>query len=280
MGWKAGDVLGGRVLRERIGGGPESELWRADGDVALRFFLGGRPATAVDVLLSLDHPNLARAFEIETEGAHPRLAREWAPGTSAEGRPLTRDEAEQVLLALAYLHGRGVAHGRLTASNVVGREGRVKVTDAGLVEGEAAADLRALGALLPPGDSWGERLRSGAFASADEALRGRPAEERRRMPSWFAGPVLIVGVFLIAYVAAGMTFAGLQAPLRLLAGAAGAALAAVAWRNVEGPLAAALFWGALFWAYGARATPRFALIAGALALAAAVAWLRSARLRA
>ena len=46
----------------------------------------------------------------------------------------------------------------------------------------------------------------------------------------------------------------------------GAALCAVAWRHVERPLAAAVFWGALLWGFGARALHPGA-VAGALGAA-------------
>lgn len=295
MGWKAGDVLGAYVLRERVGGGPASELWKAAHRddparfAAVRFFTQGRGLpplrVKVDVLRALDHPNIARVEAVDMASDPPYLLREWV---EHKGVVELGECAVQVLRALAAAHSRGVTHGRLTPSDIlVGADGRIKVTDFGL-EGTSAdpkEDLLAFGEFLrktpsttrPGWEAFTARLASDGFASAAEALaavEALPPKPARGMPSWIAGPVLIVGAFLIAYVGAGMTFVGLQPSLRLLAGGAGVALCAVAWRHVARPLPAALFWAALFWAYGARAWPRAALAAGVLALLAGAAWVR------
>lgn len=285
MGRKAGDVLGDYVLRERAGGGPASELWKAvhrddpARAAAVRFFLGGRDVPPLrvkaDSLRGLDHPNIARVEEVDMAAPEPHLRREWVEGPALD-RDLPRPAAEQVLRALAFAHARGVVHGRLVAADILlGADGRVKVSDFGLAGSSAdpKADLRALGELLSPKDDWGARLRAGEFATADAALSALPAGAPPRMPSWIAGPILIVGAFLIAYVGLGVTFVGLQPSLRMIAGAAGAGLCAVAWRYVQGPLPAAVFWGALFWALGARNLgPSAWGGAGVVALGAAALW--------
>ncbi len=287
---KAGDVLGDYVLSERVGGGPASELWKAvhrddpGRTAAVRFFVGGRGIPPLrlkaEVLRALDHPNIARVDEVDMSAPEPYLRREWVDGGSVAERGLSaaawRGVALQVLRALAFAHGRGVTHGRLGASNVLlGSDGRVRVSEFGL-EGtstEPKEDLRALGEILraagvdPAGFTF--RLAAGEFSTAAEALaalEGLPAALPARMPSWVAGPLLIVGVFLIAYVGVGVTFAGLQPSLRLIAAAAGAGLCAVAWRYVKRPLAAALFWGALLWGFGAR-VQGIGMLAGAWAVA-------------
>jgi hypothetical protein len=289
VGRKPGDVLGDYVLRERAGGGPASELWKAvhrddpSRAAALRFFIGGRDVPPLrvkaDALRGLDHPNIARVEEVDMAAPEPYLRREWVEGQALD-RDLPRPAAEQVLRALAFAHARGVVHGRLVAADILlGADGRVKVSDFGLAgtSTDPKADLRALGELLPGGDPFGTRLRSGDFATAEAALAALPAVEAKRMPSWIAGPVLIVGTFFVAYVGLGVTMAGLQPSLRLIAGAAGAALCAVAWRHVDRPLAAAVFWGALLWGFGARAFLPAALGAGVVALGAAALWWSGAR---
>lgn len=290
MGRKPGDVLGDYILRERAGGGPASELWRAvhrddpARSAAVRFFIGGRgvPPLRVkaDVLRGLDHPNIARVEEVDMAAAEPYLRREWVEGQPLE-RDLPRRAAEQVLRALAFAHARGVVHGRLVAADILlGADGKVKVSDFGFSGSSAdpKADLRALGELLPSQDAWGARLREGGFDSADAAIEALPASEAPRgMPSWLGGPLLIVGVFFIAYVALGVTLL-LQPSLRLIAAAAGAGLCAVAWRYVERPLLAAVFWGALLWGFGAR-VQGLAILAGAWGVAAAAGglWLKAGR---
>lgn len=297
MGRKAGDVLGDYVLRERVGGGAASELWKAahrddpSRVAAVRFFIQGRgvPPLRVkaDVLRALDHPNIARVEEVDMSTEPPYLRREWVDHRSVVE---LRELAVQVLRALAFAHGRGVVHGRLVADNLlVGADGRVKVTDFGL-EGTSAdpkEDLRALGEFLGTtgrgGEAWAAftgRLASGGFGSAVEALAALEAlpAPAARMPSWIAGPLLIVGVFFIAYVGVGITFQGLQPSLRLIAAAAGAGLCAVAWRYVQRPLAAAVFWGALLWGFGAR-NLGLGLLAGAwaVALVSGVLWWKGGR---
>ncbi|HEX7898481.1 MAG TPA: protein kinase [Planctomycetota bacterium] len=294
MGRKPGDVLGSYILEERVGGGPASEIWRAslrDGRApaaAVRFFLRGRDVpplrVGADVLRSLTHENIARVVEVDVTAADPYLLREWVPGRSLEGRALSHGEAGQVLRALSFAHARGVVHGRLAPSNVFAGTGVVKVADFGLAGSEdtPAADLRALGGLLPAGDPWGARLRAGEFPTAEAALAALPVAPPARMPSWIAGPLMIVGVFFIAYVAVGVTMAtGLQPSLRLIAAAAGVGLCALAWRYVERPLLAAVFWGALLWGFGARVLSPWILAgAWATALAAGGLWIAQGRKRA
>jgi hypothetical protein len=298
MSRKPGDVLGDFILRERAGGGPASELWKAVHQddparlAAVRFFVEGRgvPPLRVkaDVLRALDHPNIARVDEVDMTADAPYLRREWVDHRAGAE---IRDCAIQVLRALAFAHARGVVHGRLTPADIlVGADGRVKVTDFGL-EGTSTdpkEDLRALGEVLrksdPADKAWAEftaRLASGGFASAAEALAAAealPAPPRAGLPSWIAGPLMIVGVFMIAYVGIGVTFAGLQPSLRLIAAAAGAGLCAVAWRYVERPRRAAVFWGALLWGFGAR-VQGLSVLAGAWGVAAVAGglWLKGGR---
>jgi hypothetical protein len=294
---KAGDVLGDYVLAVRVGAGPASELWKAvhrddpRRASAVRFFADGRgvPPLRVkaDVLRALDHPNITRVEEVDMAAREPYLRREWVEGASLAGRALrpseARDVAAQALRALIFAHGRGVVHGRLGPADIlVGADGRVRLSDFGL-DGSASdpkEDLRALGeALAAAGDPFAARLAAGEFDAAERALKAlealpAPAVGRPKMPSWIAGPILIVGVFLVAYVALGMTFVGLQPSLRLIVGAAGAGLCAAAWRHVHRPLEAAVFWGALLWGYSARTWLPFMAGAGGIALLSGVLWLR------
>jgi hypothetical protein len=86
------------------------------------------------------------------------------------------------------------------------------------------------------------------------------APASRRDLAWIAGPFFIVGVFFVAYVAAGLP--GLQPSLRILAGAAGLALAAAAGRGIAHPWPSAFFWGGAFWAYAGRLYHPLAIAGG------------------
>jgi len=88
------------------------------------------------------------------------------------------------------------------------------------------------------------------------------ASTQRRDISWLAGPLFVVGVFFVVYVAAGLP--GLQPSLRLLLGGAGVALAVAAGRGIAHPWPSALFWAGAFGAYAARAMG-WAAVAGGVA---------------
>ena len=108
---------------------------------------------------SLRHRNL---LQIDEAGASviagepvAYLVMEHAEENLAEilrGRPLTTEESREMLLqvagALDYLHTRGLAHSDLKASNILASGDTVKVSSESVVEGDAAADIRALGFTL------------------------------------------------------------------------------------------------------------------------------------
>ncbi|HYE97346.1 MAG TPA: serine/threonine-protein kinase [Planctomycetota bacterium] len=117
--------------------------------------------------------------------------------------------------------------------------------------------------------------RKDRFSSADEALealgRIEAAPARGGFADWFAVPFFLLGVFFVAYVAAGLP--GLQPSLRILAGLAGFGLAALGGRFLSRPWSAAFFWGGLFWAMAGRAIHPAAALAGlAVAAAGGLAW--------
>lgn len=127
-------------------------------------------------------------------------------------------------------------------------------------------------AVAPVWDAFLARLlsdRKDRFASADEALEGlariEAAPARGGFAEWFAAPFFLLGVFFVAYVAAGLP--GLQPSLRILAGLAGFGLAALGGRFLSRPWSAAIFWGGLFWAVAGRRIHPAASFAG-LAVAA------------
>lgn len=108
---------------------------------------------------ALHHPHLVRIFAAGTWTlAGMPLAyfvMEYAEENLAEvlrERPLTMDETRDMLQpvaeALAYLHGQGLAHGNLKASNILAVEDTVKISSEAVSAGDPAADIRALGVVL------------------------------------------------------------------------------------------------------------------------------------
>jgi TonB family protein len=103
----------------------------------------------------LSHSNLIRVFKTGTGavGGMPAvyLVMEYADENLADvlaGRALTPEEALETLPpvadALAYLHGQGLAHGHLKASNVMAVNDTLKLSSDTIAPGDSAADLRAL----------------------------------------------------------------------------------------------------------------------------------------
>ena len=108
---------------------------------------------------TLHHPHLVRIFAAGTWTlAGMPLAyfvMEYAEENLAEvlrERPLTTDETRDMLQpvaeALAYLHGQGLVHGNLKASNILAVEDTVKISSKAVSAGDPAADIRALGVVL------------------------------------------------------------------------------------------------------------------------------------
>lgn len=112
-----------------------------------------------DVLARLDHPAIVRRIDAFEEEGILRLVRSLAAGADLqrhEGAPMASaaealDVARQVLSILDHVHARGFLLVDLRASNFLRAEdGRVTLIDVGLarpLDGDAAGDLRALGAL-------------------------------------------------------------------------------------------------------------------------------------
>jgi hypothetical protein len=114
------------------------------------------------------------------------------------------------------------------------------------------------------------------MAASPPEIMPIPPGQKRKGPdrSWWCGPIFIVGIFLVAHVAAAVP---MQASLRLLAAAAGLGLAIPVGKGIARPWTTAFFWGGLFWAWGARGLPPafpgagllLAAVAGAVYVAAA-----------
>jgi serine/threonine-protein kinase Stk1 len=150
--WKQweGEVVGGRFhLLQFIGGSDHSAVFLTEcgqplQKVALKF-VDGNPATAQLQLsrweraAKLSHSHLLRLLQsgrcqlgratmlyVVTELAHENLSQ------ILPNRPLTSSETEymlrSVLEVLAYLHGQGLAHGRLKPGNIMAVNEQLKVS--------------------------------------------------------------------------------------------------------------------------------------------------------
>ena len=168
-------VLAGRYrLTRAIGGTGAAEVWEAHDEVLARPVavkilrpdadpaFAARFREAAVRAAGLGHPNLVSIFDTGTDGDASFIVMELVRGTTVADR-LQRDGAlspvraaqmaVQVAEALEHAHRRGIAHGAVTAANVlVTSDGHPKLTDAGMAAAAAdpvpAVDVRALGALL------------------------------------------------------------------------------------------------------------------------------------
>jgi serine/threonine-protein kinase len=125
----------------------------------------------------LSHPNVVAVFDSGSEGELHYLVMEYVPGESLaellarQGRLAPRRAAElaiQVCTALAAAHAQGLVHRDVKPANVlVARDGRVKVTDFGIVKAAAADTLTGSGMVLG----------TAAYLSPEQA-QGGPVDAR------------------------------------------------------------------------------------------------------
>ncbi len=239
------DQLGRWILEERIGVGGVADVWRAVDPVSRqqvalkilrepdrsashrdRFLREGR------LLQRLAFPGLPRIFEVDT-GARPFLAIELLDGETLSERirsrgPLPLPEVELIAAALlrvlGLLHGRGVIHRDIKASNIfLSDDGRVLLLDLGLAadpqdplittlgdvmgtyaymapeqiagaEVDLRCDLYSLGVTLYEAIAGTRPFHATDAAGYLRAHReGRPpplTERRAEAPAWLVDPVM------------------------------------------------------------------------------------------
>jgi anti-anti-sigma factor len=126
-------------------------------------------------LISLDHPNIARTYEVGRAGTHFFIVEEFVLGqslhallTAEPAEPLSIDQAFDIALdltlALEYIHSRGIIHGDLRPHNIFLSKTGIKLTDVGmgrLEEGRNLLDTSLLylaAAYLAPEQILGQPL--------------------------------------------------------------------------------------------------------------------------
>jgi eukaryotic-like serine/threonine-protein kinase len=213
---RPGTAVGRFLVLNRLGAGATAVVFAAydpvlDRKVALKFVHPdagdlGRPGAArarlmreAQALAQFSHVNVIAIYDVGTFGADVFIAEEFVDGTDLAGwlkqQPRSRPEIVDVFLqagrGLAAAHRAGLVHRDFKPANVlVGRDGRVRVVDFGLVRaageepaageeggpGSApeAAPVAAsvpLAATVPASGGGGARSASGA---SDAARSGRP----------------------------------------------------------------------------------------------------------
>jgi TonB family protein len=182
--WKQheGQAVDGIVLLQLLGSGESSAVFlaeRAGERCAIKLVptedvVAQLPLSRWEQASKLSHPHLSRIFQCgraNLDGVSlVYVAMEFAEDElGGVDRPLTPKEAREMLTpaakALAYLHGKGFAHGRIRPSNILSVHDELKISgDAPLRKGERhastpggqpydAPELAASG-VTPAGDMW------------------------------------------------------------------------------------------------------------------------------
>jgi len=214
-----GTRIGPYEITGHLGSGGMGEVYRAadttlNRDVALKRL----PAAVSDdvdriarlkreaqLLASLNHPNIAHVYGLETDGDALTLAMELVEGPTLADRiaagPMSIGDvlpiAQQIAEAIEYAHERGVIHRDLKPANIkVAPDGRVKVLDFGLAKalegdgsdrGTLGPSDHALTMTSPAITQMGIILGTAAYMSPEQA-KGRTAD--RRADIWSFGVVL------------------------------------------------------------------------------------------
>lgn len=168
-----GKVLGGRYeILARVGGGGMALVYKAhdnllnrkvaikvlrqqyvfDEDFIRRF---GREAQSA---AALSHPNVVSIYDVGQEGDIHFIVMEYIEGINLnekikEQAPLQADEAiriaSQICDALDHAHHNHIIHRDIKPHNIlIGKNGRVKVTDFGIARAATSSDLTQTGSVI------------------------------------------------------------------------------------------------------------------------------------
>ena len=211
-----GTRLGPYDIAARIGTGGMGEVWRAT-DVNLKRVVAikvlpdafvidperlARFQREAEVLASLNHPNIAAVYGVETADGIRALVMEFVEGLTladrVAGGPIPLDEtlpiAKQIAEALEAAHDQGIVHRDLKPANIkVRSDGTVKVLDFGLAKAieptSAAASSVSMSPTIttPAMTQAGIILGTAAYMSPEQA-KGKAADTRSDV--WAFGCVL------------------------------------------------------------------------------------------
>jgi len=209
-----GTCLGSYEIVAALGAGGMGEVYRARDsklkrEVALKVLpldvASDRERLArfqreAEVLASLNHPNIAHVYGIESNALVLELVDGEDLSKRLERGPIPIDEAlpiaKQIAEALEYAHDAGIVHRDLKPANVITRaDGTVKVLDFGLAKaldpGLATSNARRLSnspTIPTPALTTGGVILGTAAYMAPEQARGRPVDKRADI--WAFGVLL------------------------------------------------------------------------------------------
>mgnify|MGYP001381476657 FL=1 len=168
-----GSELGGRYeLIERIGGGGMALVYKAHDTllgrkVAVKIlrqqFVGDeefikRFRREAQAAASLSHPNVVSIYDVGQDGDVHYIIMEYVEGINLNDKikqqaPLQVEEAVRIAMqicdALDHAHSNGIIHRDIKPHNIlIGRNGRVKVTDFGIARAITSADITQTGSVL------------------------------------------------------------------------------------------------------------------------------------
>ncbi|MCW2614852.1 MAG: hypothetical protein JWN08_1846 [Frankiales bacterium] len=156
-------------LVQLIGRGGTAEVWRAEDDalgrsVALKLVTiptddsSARAGEEARLLAKLSHPGLVPVYDAGTDARdRPWVVMELVEGETLSdtikrgpiASPRTADIARSVADALAYVHAQGLVHRDVKPGNVLmGRDGRVRLTDFGIARLVDAARVTSTGMMV------------------------------------------------------------------------------------------------------------------------------------
>ena len=199
----AGKVFGRYELGTLLGSGGMGDVYSArDSDLKRHVAVKVLPQTfsrdtervsrfrrEAEVLASLNHPNIAAIYDLETLGDSKCLVLEFVDGETLAERvkrgPIAIDEtlqfARQIAEALEAAHEKGIVHRDLKPANIkMTPTGTIKVLDFGLAkvrERQASTDAGALNSTATMATTPGMIMGTAAYMAPEQA-RGKEVDKR------------------------------------------------------------------------------------------------------